>query len=174
MFYYVLLEVVSQSLKPVKLRANSRNNSQQCWELKMKRWSSQWTQFMQLRKEAWKKFRTSMGFEPVTSRLPVRCSTNWAMKLLTLGAGQLWVHMFPWKKWVLVIYEINHIWTAEIIWKWRNDRRSEPNLCNCVKKPEKIQDFNGVKLRVNGRNNSQQCWELLVVGQNRCVRLHRA
>ena len=28
--------------------------------------------------------------------------------------------------------------------KWRNDRRSEHNLCNCVKKPEKIQDFNGV------------------------------
>ena len=27
---------------------------------------------MQLRKEAWKKFRTSTGFEPVTSRLPVR------------------------------------------------------------------------------------------------------
>ena len=22
-------------------------------------------------------------------------------------------------------------------WKWRNDRRSECNLCNCVKKPEK-------------------------------------
>ena len=21
-------------------------------------------------------------------------------------------------------------------WKWRNDRRSERNLCNCVKKPE--------------------------------------
>ena len=106
MFYYVLLEVVSQSLKPVKLRANGRNNSQQCWELKMKRWSSQWTQFMQLCKEAWKKFRTSTGFEPVTSRLPLRCSTNWAMKPLTLGAGQLWVHMFPWKKWVLMIYEI--------------------------------------------------------------------
>ena len=27
---------------------------------------------MQLRKEDWKKFRTSTGFEPVTSRLPVR------------------------------------------------------------------------------------------------------
>ena len=27
--------------------------------MKMKKWSSQWTQFMQLRKEAWKKFRTS-------------------------------------------------------------------------------------------------------------------
>ena len=38
----------------------------------MKKWSSQlWTQFMQLRKEAWKKFRTSTGFEHVTSRLPV-------------------------------------------------------------------------------------------------------
>ena len=74
--------------------------------LKMKKWSSQWTQFMQLCKEAWKKFRTSTGFEPETSRSPVWCSTNWAMKPLTLGAGQLWVHKFPWKKWVLMIYEM--------------------------------------------------------------------
>ena len=175
MFYYVLLEVVSQSLKPVKLRANGRNNSQQCWELKMKRWSSQWTQFMQLRKEAWKKFRTSTGFEPVTSRLPVRCSTKWAMKPLTLEEGQLWVHMFPWKKWVLMIYEINHIWTAEMKWKWRNDRRSEPNLCNCINSGLQRGQATCKQLRSNyGRNNSQQCWELLVVGQNRCVRLHRA
>ena len=44
-----------------------------------------------------------------------------------------------------MIYEINHIWTAEMKWKWRNDHRSEHNLCNCVKKPEKkIQYFNGV------------------------------
>ena len=67
-------------------------------------WSSQlWSQFLQLRKEAWKKFRTSTGLEPVTSRIPVRRSTNWAMKPLTLGAGQLWVHMFPWKicKWMI-------------------------------------------------------------------------
>ena len=92
-------------------------------EVKMKKWSSQWTQFMQLRKDARKKFRTSTGFEPVTSRLPVRCSTNWAMKPLTLGAGQLWVHMFPWKKWVLVIYEINHLWTAKMKWQWRNRQR---------------------------------------------------
>ena len=40
-----------------------------------------------------KKFRTSTGFEPVTL---VRCS-NWAMKPLMLGAGQLNDHMFPWK-----------------------------------------------------------------------------
>ena len=36
-----------------------------------------------------KKFRTSTGCEPMTSRLRMRCSTNWAMKPLTLGAGQL-------------------------------------------------------------------------------------
>ena len=59
------------------------------------------------------------------------------MKPLTLRAGQLWVHMFLWKKWVLMIYEINHIWTLEMKWKWRNDRHRERNLCNCVKKPEK-------------------------------------
>ena len=74
--------------------------------MKMKKWSSQLTQFMQLRKEAWKKFRTSTGFEPVTSRLLVRYSTNWAMKPLTLGAGQLWVHMFPWKSEM----SVNDIW----------------------------------------------------------------
>ena len=45
-------------------------------EMKMKKWSSQWTQFLQLGKEAWKKFSTSTGFELVTSRLPVQCSTN--------------------------------------------------------------------------------------------------
>ena len=43
-----------------------------------------------------------------------------------------------------MIYEINRIWTAEMKWKGRKDRRSERNLCNCVKRPEKIQDFNGV------------------------------
>ena len=45
-----------------------------------------------------------------------------------------------------MIYEINHIWTAEMKWKWRNDRSCERNLCNCVKK-KKIQDFNGVWTR---------------------------
>ena len=45
--------------------------------------------YMQLRKEAWKKFRTSTGFEPVTSRYRCDALTNWAMKPLTLGAGQL-------------------------------------------------------------------------------------
>ena len=103
-------------------------------EMKIKKWSSQWTQFMQLHKEAWKKKNSELTCDLA---ILVRCSTNWVMKPLTFGAGQLWVHMFPWKRWVLMIYEINHIWTVEMKWKWRNDRRSECNLCNCVKKPEK-------------------------------------
>ena len=49
------------------------------------KWSSQWIfQFMQLEirslKKKKKKIQASTGFEPVTSALPVRCSTNWAMK----------------------------------------------------------------------------------------------
>ena len=39
-------------------------NSKWCEKkMKMKKWSSQWTQFMKLRKEAWKKFRTSTEFD---------------------------------------------------------------------------------------------------------------
>ena len=32
------------------------------------------------KEEAWKKIGASTGFEPMTSAIPVRCSTNWAMK----------------------------------------------------------------------------------------------
>ena len=51
-------------------------------EMKVKKWSSQRTQSMQLHKEAWKKFRTSTGFEPVTSRywcdaLPTELWSHW-------------------------------------------------------------------------------------------------
>ena len=42
------------------------------------------------------KFRSSTGFEPVTSLYRCDALTNWAMKPLTLGAGHLWVVMFPW------------------------------------------------------------------------------
>ena len=57
---------------------------------------------VQLRKEVWKKIQDFNGVWTRDLAIPVRCSTNWAMKPLTLGAGQLWVHMFPWKKWVLI------------------------------------------------------------------------
>ena len=38
------------------------------------------TQFKQLRKRSLKKIQASAGFEPVTSAIPVQCSTNRAMK----------------------------------------------------------------------------------------------
>ena len=37
-------------------------------------------QFKQLEGRSLKNIRASMGFEPVTSTIPVRCSTNWAVK----------------------------------------------------------------------------------------------
>ena len=46
------------------------------------------------KEEAWK-IRASVGFEPVTSALPVRCSTNWAMKP-NIGSEVL-IHMFTWE-----------------------------------------------------------------------------
>ena len=54
-------------------------------------WSSQlWSQFLQLRKEAWKKYRTSTGFEPVTSRyrcdaLPTELWSHWRWEQVNCG-----------------------------------------------------------------------------------------
>ena len=58
-----------------------------CSVLKMKKWSPQWTQFMQLHEEAWKKFRTSMGFEPITETRPFKNvnrenANKWKMTLI--------------------------------------------------------------------------------------------
>ena len=69
-----------------------------CSVLKMKKWSPQWTQFMQLHEEAWKKFRNSMGFERVTSRY--RCDAL---------PTELWSHyqwkstLFQWFYWWICI-----------------------------------------------------------------------
>ena len=85
-----------------------------------------------------KKFRTSNGAWTRDLAILVRRSTNWAMKPQTLGAGQFWVHMFPWKicKWMVhmkwIICELR-IWN-----QMKNDPRSyDRNFYNCVKKPEK-------------------------------------
>ena len=40
--------------------------------------------WLQIPVEAWKKFRTSREFEPVTSRYPCDALTNWAVKPLML------------------------------------------------------------------------------------------
>ena len=62
--------------------------------MKKKKWSSQWTQFMQKRKKAWKK--KIQDFNGVWTRdLAITGAMLEPMKPLTLGAGQLWVHMFP-------------------------------------------------------------------------------
>ena len=60
-----------------------------------------------------------MGFEPVTSWLLVWCSTNWAMKLLMLGAGQFIVGSYvPVKE-----MSVNDIWNKSYIklWKWNEN-----------------------------------------------------
>ena len=91
------------------------------------------------------KFRVSTGFEPVTSRYRCDALTNWSMKPLTLGAGHLWVPMFPWgmnQRW-------NDIWNGsymncgyEIKWSYA-PCSYERNFCNCVKKAEKFRTSTG-------------------------------
>ena len=64
------------------------------------------TQFVHLRKEAWKKIQDFNGVWTCDLAIPVRFSTNWAMKPLTLGAGQLWVNSYvPMKE-----MSVNDIW----------------------------------------------------------------
>ena len=102
--------------------------------------------------------------------LPTELWSHWHWEQV----NKLWVHMFPWKNIVLMIYEINHVWTTEMEWKWRNDRRSEFNLCNCVKKPEKkIQDFNEVWTRdhtITGAMLYQLSYEATDVGSRSIVK----
>ena len=75
-----------------------------------------------------------------TSRYRCDALTNWARKPLTLGAGHLWVPVFPWgmnQRW-------NDMWNGSYMncgyeIKWSYDPRScERNFCNCLKKPEKF------------------------------------
>ena len=42
---------------------------------------SEFSNLSNWKEEEEEKIRASTGFEPVTFALPVRCSTNWAMKL---------------------------------------------------------------------------------------------
>ena len=70
--------------------------------------------------------------------------------------------MFPWKKWVLMIYEINHIWTAEMKWKWRND--------------QKLQDFNGVwtrDLAIPVRCSTNELWSHWIFFSGFFTQLHK-
>ena len=91
------------------------------------------------------KFRTSTGFEPVTSRFRCDALTNWAMKPMTLGAGHLWVLIVPWgmNQWWNGIWNQSYMNCGYEI-KWSYDLRSyERNFCNCVEKPEKFRTSTG-------------------------------
>ena len=70
-------------------------------------------------KEAWKKIRASTGFEPVTSAIPVRCSTNWAMKPHIGSEVNLLSSYLP-MQWS----DVKFIWNNSYLycgcrWKWR-------------------------------------------------------
>ena len=72
----------SVNIKIYKMSASPQHATNQWLKMKIKKWSSQWTQFMQLRKEARKTSRTSTWFEPVTSRyqcdaLPTELWSHW-------------------------------------------------------------------------------------------------
>ena len=72
---------------------------------------------MQLRKEALKKIQDFSGVWTRDLATQVRYSTNWAMKPLLLGASQLWVHSFPWKK-----MNVHDIWKIIYeLWKWNEN-----------------------------------------------------
>jgi len=60
------------------------------------------------------KVRSSMGLEPVISWYRCDALTNWAMKLLTLRAGHLWVVMSPWGMNVKLYLKCFIYWTADV------------------------------------------------------------
>ena len=70
----------------------------------MKKWSSQWTQFMQLRKEAWKKkIQDVNGIWTRDLAMPVRCSNQLRYEATDVGSRSIVgsyvpvkeTHMFP-------------------------------------------------------------------------------
>ena len=92
---------------------------------------------MQLRKEAWKKFRTSTGFEPVTSRyrcdaLPTELWSHWRWE--QVNCRFICSRESEECKWCIWN---NHMNCGNEI-KWRLILAVMNAIkCNCVKKPEK-------------------------------------
>ena len=108
------------------------------------------------KEEAWKKNQGFNGIQkPVTSALPVRCSTNWAMKPHIGSEVNSLSSYLPWGvKWCEA-YEIIHFWTA-VVDEVKNDHRSNwkeeawkksglqrdsnpwPPRCRCVALPTEL------------------------------------
>ena len=129
---------------------------------------SYWSQFLQLRKEAWKKFRTSTGLEPVTSRyrcdaLPTELWSHWRWEQVNFGficsreryEGEWCI----WNKsYVNCGYEI----------KWRMILAvTDRNFCNCVKKLYRRELYKELYIGETRRRLSERriprtpsrCWE---------------
>ena len=79
---------------------------------------SKFFQFKQLERRSLKKIRASTGFEPMTSAIPVRCSTNWAMKPHIGSKVNLLSSFLP-VQW----NHVKYIWNNSYLycgmrWKW--------------------------------------------------------
>ena len=75
------------------------------------------------KEEAWKKIRASTGFEPVTSAIPVRCSTNWAMKPHIGSEVNLLSSYFP-VRWS----DVKYIWNNSYLYcgcRWSEEWSSQ-------------------------------------------------
>ena len=57
--------------------------------LKVKKWSSQWKQFMQLRKEAWKKIQDFNGVWTRDLAIPVWCSNQLSYEATDVGSWSI-------------------------------------------------------------------------------------
>ena len=107
-----LIFIHPPALSYIDSKQRKQINSRE-FEKKVKKWSSQWTQFTQLRKEAWKKKKKIQGLNGV-----------WTRDLVITGAV---LYQLSYEATVKEM-SVNDIWTAEKKWKWRNDRRSDRSL----------------------------------------------
>ena len=111
----------------------------------VKLWSSQlWAGICVEKPE---NFRTSTGFEPVTSRFLCDALTNWAMKPLTLGVGHLWVLMVPWgmNQWWNGIWNESYMNCGYEVKLWFSQLWAQ--FLQLRREAWEIQDFNGVWTR---------------------------
>ena len=115
----------------IHLSENFRLSKVTVWLLflKMKKWSSQWTQFMQLHKEAWKK---NSGLQQGLNSWPRDTGAmlyQLSYEATDVGSRSVVGSYVPVKELsVNDKWNKSYIWTKEMKWKWRNDRRSERNL----------------------------------------------
>ena len=89
-------------------------------ELKVKRdHRSKFSNLSKWKEEAYKQIRASTGLESVTSAIPVRCFTNWAMKPHIASEANLLSSYLP-VQW----NDVKFIWNNSYLycgcrWKWR-------------------------------------------------------